>query len=239
MFVAGPYTLWRAAPQTPTAAGGRLRICAGVIRSEVSFSRAEQSRAWREAILLWPELRDKGLRLEESRPGERARWMLPHGHRPVSLSHATGASVAVWVQPETDESACNRWWIGVDVVAMRDVPSHAGELDNLARTYLGPATARVLAGLSGSHRTMAFALAWTEHEAILKALGGRILSVSRFALSGLTEWSEALGKAIARERACGQSVQLRWPGRDHVATAWMSPAGFDRDTACRQTMHGR
>lgn len=73
--------------------------------------------------------------------------------------------------------------VGIDLMQVRAVP----DLQQVARDYLGPEAAAALAGVAPDRRALAFARAWSAHEAQLKCLG-----------LGLVEWEPALSRRLAR-----------------------------------------
>jgi 4'-phosphopantetheinyl transferase len=73
--------------------------------------------------------------------------------------------------------------VGVDLLQLATVPT---DFDAVARDYLGPAAASALAGLPAAQRQVAFARAWTRHEAQLKCLA-----------LDLREWTPELATRLA------------------------------------------
>lgn len=76
----------------------------------------------------------------------------------LSISHDGDISVAAY---------CLSGAIGIDVMSISPVP----DWEAVARDYLGPEAARKLAARPAGERDVAFAHAWSEHEARLKCLG--------------------------------------------------------------------
>jgi 4'-phosphopantetheinyl transferase len=72
--------------------------------------------------------------------------------------------------------------VGIDVMRIADVP----DWEALARDYLGPDAARMLAGLDPARRPAALARTWSEREARLKCVG-----------LGLGEWRADEARALA------------------------------------------
>lgn len=76
----------------------------------------------------------------------------------LAISHDGAMSVATWSRGAP---------VGIDVMAVGEFP----DWRNVARDYLGPETAATLAALPASAHAEAFARAWSEREARLKAQG--------------------------------------------------------------------
>lgn len=222
MIVSGRCLLWRPNPDAGAVAAA-LGICAGEWRHATTASRDVQRREWRDSLASWPELREHGLRLEPPRPGEPARWESPHAGAPVSISHAAGVSIAAWIRPDARWHGLAEWRIGVDVVALADVPTATHDLDAMATAYMGPDAARALAAVPSGARPAAFARAWATHEALLKATGRREPAGDPRAAIPFTEWTPLLGVEIDRERSRGLDVGVPWPGAGHVAVVWLVP----------------
>lgn len=109
----------------------------------------------------------------------------------LSISHEVGLSlVAINMHGS----------IGVDLMAINSVPDDA-ELRTLAIEYLGVNVAeRILREPIESHKE-AFAMAWTEFEASLKAKG-----------EALTEWSAARDKKLESLNVCSLALDNGYIG---------------------------
>ncbi|HJV93860.1 MAG TPA: 4'-phosphopantetheinyl transferase superfamily protein, partial [Azonexus sp.] len=92
----------------------------------------------------------------------------------ISVSHEPGLSLAVIHRAGP---------VGIDLLRL---DSPLPDLDQLARDYLGPATAAALAALPATQRQAAFAGAWCRLEAGLKCLG-----------MALGEWTPETGRQLA------------------------------------------
>lgn len=108
--------------------------------------------------------------LIESIPGQPPRVALAGDARRIgcSFAHEDGYSLA----------AINlHGAVGVDLMRVRNIP----DWQAVARDYLGPKACAALAATSAAGRPLAFALAWSRHEATLKCHGIQLI-----------EWSEAI-----------------------------------------------
>ena len=116
-----------------------------------------------------------------SRIGEAVALLSPASTVGLSISHAPGCSLAAV------HLHCT---VGVDVVRI-DTDRVGGDdalpdWDQLAQDYLGPVAHQQLVHTAPGVRAAAFARAWSQLEAGLKCQG-----------QGLTEWTPALGQALA------------------------------------------
>lgn len=96
----------------------------------------------------------------------------------LSISHEAGLSLA---------AIRTGGRVGVDL--MRAADAAMAEWKAMAHDYLGPRAAERLQGIDVSQRQLAFAQAWTRHEACLKCMGLH-----------LQEWSPGLAHSLARCR---------------------------------------
>ena len=111
-----------------------------------------------------------------STPGQAIRVARPGSKIGISVSHEARLSlVAVnFAGP-----------VGIDLMRSLSADWHE-QIPGLAQDYLGPQSARYLAGLSCEEQAQHFAEAWTQHEARLKYLG-----------LGLQEWQLALAQRLS------------------------------------------
>lgn len=109
-----------------------------------------------------------------SQPGQGIRLAPPWQDVGISVSHEPGLSLAVIHRAGP---------VGIDLLRL---DSPLPDLDQLARDYLGPATAAALAALPATQRQAAFAGAWCRLEAGLKCLG-----------MALGEWTPETGRQLA------------------------------------------
>lgn len=109
-----------------------------------------------------------------SQPGQGIRLAPPWQDVGISVSHEPGLSLA----------AIHRTGpVGIDLLQLGPA---LPDLDQLARDYLGPATAAAIAALPQTQRQPAFARAWCRLEAGLKCLG-----------MALGEWTPEIGRQLA------------------------------------------
>jgi 4'-phosphopantetheinyl transferase len=97
------------------------------------------------------------------------------GEAPYAVVRAAGAPRRIALAISHDEALSVAaisliGAVGIDVMRVAPVP----EWEALARDYLGPDAARMLAGLDASARPTALAQGWSEREARLKCLGLRL-----------------------------------------------------------------
>jgi 4'-phosphopantetheinyl transferase len=117
-------------------------------------------------------------------PGTPIRLATPWERIGISVSHEPGLSLAAI---NLDGA------VGVDLMRLGEpLP----DIEMLARDYLGPTASLAIAGQSAAMRQLAFARAWTRHEASLKCLA-----------VPLGEWTPELEARLA---ACS-STELAMP----------------------------
>jgi len=121
-----------------------------------------------------------------STPGQPIRLARPDSRLGISISHENGLSLLAIHRSGP---------VGIDLLNIAGAPDWQAEISTLAIDYLGPASARSIAGLSPSAQMAAFAQAWTAHEARLKCRG-----------LALEEWSAALAAQLSP--CCVQQLAL-------------------------------
>lgn len=123
------------------------------------------------------------------------------GQAPLVAAHWQGMDLSISMSYSQDVALialCPGARIGVDVTAIAALPDWA----QVARLYLGPASAARLAACEGAARDKMFALAWAELEARGKCLG-----------LGLQEWSPA-----RHERLQERSIQVSTAALDGLCS---------------------
>lgn len=110
-------------------------------------------------------------------PGQPLRLDLPGTRIGLSLSHEPGMSLAAIHLSGP---------VGVDLMAVPPDPVWRHDIPALARDYLGPAAAEMLATSPPQQQPGCFAQAWTQLEASLKCLG-----------EPLQEWTPALHRRLS------------------------------------------
>jgi 4'-phosphopantetheinyl transferase len=121
-----------------------------------------------------------------SLPGQPIRLARPGNAVGISISHETGQSLLAIHRSGP---------VGIDLLRIGGAHDWQPEIPLLARNYLGPKSARRIAGLSSTAQVAGFAQAWTAHEARLKCLG-----------LVLEEWSPAL--EVELSCCCVQQLAL-------------------------------
>ena len=127
--------------------------------------------------------------LLHSIPGQPESLQAPYDHIGVSISHEDGISVAALHLKGS---------VGVDLVRVDRAP--LPDWEQVALDYLGPAALQRVAQLSGEQRAVAFAQAWSEHEAQLKCLG-----------IALTEWTPALASRLSQCKVTAIALSSELP----------------------------
>lgn len=131
----------------------------------------------RASLAAWSALHEEAIELQCA-PGEAPCALLRDGERVqrvgLSISHDGDWSMAA-LRPGGA--------VGIDLMQVKDAP----DLEQVARDYLGPDVAAALAGVARAQRALAFAQAWSAHEARLKCLG-----------LGLVEWEPDLARQLVR-----------------------------------------
>lgn len=127
-----------------------------------------------------------------SQPGQALMLDQPGTHIGLSVSHAPGLSVA---------AVHRHGAVGVDVMRTGDGADGMPDWETVARDYLGPAAQRRIAQATPGQQALAFARAWTAHEARLKCLG-----------LALTEWTPALEQRLATCTVTVLDVLPGWCG---------------------------
>lgn len=117
---------------------------------------------------------DEGCLSLLSQPGQGIRLAPPWSNIGISVSHQPGLSLAAIHRAGP---------VGIDLMRLGPPLS---DLDQVARDYLGPATAAALAALPATQRQPAFARAWCRLEAGLKCLA-----------TALGEWTPETGRRLA------------------------------------------
>ena len=122
-------------------------------------------------------------------PGQPIRLAPPWADIGLSVSHEPGLSLfAINLDGP----------VGVDLLRIAAIPA---DTDAVARDYLGPGTARTLAGLASGQQQHAFARAWTRFEACLKCQ----------ALE-LREWTPKLAERLAACSVAELAMPAGWVG---------------------------
>jgi 4'-phosphopantetheinyl transferase len=152
------------------AAAPQLRLVQGLDATDRDRARGQARAALRTCLA--PELGCTEAELEVSNLRNQAPRLLLRG-KPLaaphcSISHAPGLALLAWH---------GRGAVGVDIQAV-DATVPRRELEDVARLFLRPETARKLLDIAPDTLFEAFASAWTQHEARLKCAG-----------LGLAEWS--------------------------------------------------
>lgn len=168
----------------PPAGLAHAGVCLGWL--DLPGPRTAQRQALRQQL---PSLMAAVLGLEHAafalEEGEPAPWLVEqHSARRLALSFSYAgarAAFAVATRP-----------LGVDLVALEELPDWPA----VAQDFLGPETARRIAGLPNAARTAAFCLAWAELEARGKALG-----------LGLELWTPARAARLATCELIYHAVQ--------------------------------
>nr|WP_257620312.1 4'-phosphopantetheinyl transferase superfamily protein [Janthinobacterium sp. NKUCC08_JDC] len=116
--------------------------------------------AAREAAAHWLKLDIETISVE-STPGAPPRLLLAGRAASLSFSHDEGLSLA---------AIGLHGAVGIDVMRVQ----YIGDWFHLARDYLGPQVAEVLAACTDAQRPLALAQAWTAREAALKCAGRQL-----------------------------------------------------------------
>jgi 4'-phosphopantetheinyl transferase len=164
------------------------------LRTSLTMQRAEARQLVRVAIqevlalLLHCDVNEIDLL---SQAGQAVKLLNKNRNIGLSISHEVGLSLV----------AINMYGsVGVDLMAINSVPDDA-ELRTLAIEYLGVNVAeRILREPIESHKE-AFAMAWTEFEASLKAKG-----------EALVEWSAARDKKLESLNVCRLALDNDYVG---------------------------
>ena len=185
------------------AGAPQLRLVQGLDATDRDRARGQARAALRACLA--PELGCTEAELEVSNVRNQAPRLLLRG-KPLaaphcSISHAPGLALLAWH---------GRAAVGVDIQAV-DATAPRRELEDVARLFLSPETARKLLDIAPDTRFFeAFASAWTQHEARLKCAG-----------LGLAEWSDTL-----QARLTGMACALLEPAAGYAgAVAWYGAAG--------------
>lgn len=139
----------------------------------------------------------------ESIPGQPIRLVQAASPLGISVSHEAGLSLLAIHRAGP---------VGVDLLRVQENPDWEVEIPALANDYLGPDAADNLAILPQSQKLMAFAQAWSAHEARLKSRG-----------LGLEEWSSALAAHLAPCRVRQLALPAGYIGAVATLTAGESP----------------
>lgn len=123
-----------------------------------------------------------------SSPGQAPRLNPPWEKIGLSISHEPGLSLGV---------INLKGPVGIDLLGPVRISNE--EIARLACDYLSPSVARQITGQARALQQIAFAEAWTAHEASLKCLN-----------HALTEWTPSLGATLASCRVSQLEMPSGW-----------------------------